>query len=299
MGFQHKELTKYNIKYSQNFFKSDILSHKVIELAGLSKNDIVIEIGPGKGALTKFVFPKVRKLIAVEKDEKLFTRLLTEYRDIKNIELINNDFLKYKLPDNIHYKVIGNIPFGITTEILKKILEAKNKPDEIYLVLQKEAALRFLGSCYKAQKENLFSLRYKPFFQGEIVKIFNKNDFIPRSGVSIVMLHITKRSPELIESINTITYLDFITFCFTIWKRNLGEVLKKLFTDKQIRVLKKQYNIDLNLKPTEAQFADWLVLFSSYMKYSPNDKQRLVKGSFVKLSLQQAKLVKRKRTILA
>ncbi len=110
------------------------------------------------------------------------------------------------------------------------------------------------------------------------------------------MLHISKRDPPFIDSIDRINYLDFVTFCFTAWKKNLADILKELLSDRQIGIVKDQYKIDTVLKPTEIQFADWLILFNTFIKYTPLSKKHKVKNAFSKLNLQQSKLVKNKRT---
>lgn len=296
MSFHKQKFSRYTIKHSQNFIKSPIISSQIVNLARFNKNDIVIEIGPGKGALTKFILPESKKVFAVEKDNALFSFLCEEFKESINLELINKDFLNYDLPHKFDYKVIGNIPFGLTTEILKKILESNNKPTEVCLIIQKEAALRFLGSDCISGKESLFSLRFKPFFSGEIIRSFSRNDFAPKPTVDIVMLHISKRKAELIRSDHMIHYLDFITFCFTAWKRNVEEILREVFTNKEIAIIKKESHINLQSKPSEIDFDSWLALFNFWRNYSSQQRKERINGSFARLNIQQNSLVKSKRT---
>jgi 23S rRNA (adenine-N6)-dimethyltransferase len=296
MYSQNKEPQGYNIKYSQNFFKSPHLSKQVIELADLSKNDFVIEIGPGKGALTQFIAKKCRKVVAVEKDRKLFQKLQDKFSDLGNMEFVNSDFLNFKIPKIEPYKVIGNIPFGFTTEILKRLLDCKHAPIETYLILQKEAALRFLGLSANGYKETLFSLRFKPFYKGKIIKTFQREDFSPKTSVDVVMLHISKRDPPLIKEEDKSLYLDFLAHCFITCKKTLKSSLQGLFTDKQLMIIKNKYSININSTPTEITFEDWLTLFNIFIDHVPESKKRKVIGAFYNLKLQQKKLVKWRRT---
>lgn len=295
MYFQNKR-SHYNIKHSQNFLKTDKLSYEIVELAGFSKEDIVVEIGAGKGALTKFIYKNCKFLIAVEKDTMLFSQLKKELFYIENIKLFNHDFLNYNLPETIAYKVIGNIPFGLTSEILKKVLETNNKPEDIFFILQKEAAARVLGSDLKSGKENLFSLRFKPYFYSKIIKEFKKEDFTPKPNVETVLLHIKKRQIPSLEKENINLYLDFTTFCFTNWKSNIKGSLNKLFTSKQLSIIQTKYKINLKLKPSEVNYANWLTLFNLFLKYVSKEKRKLVINSFENLKLQQRNLSKINRT---
>src|SRR5258706_12522602 len=116
MSFFQKDHSQYTIRHSQNFFKSASLANEVVNLADFNKNEYIIEIGSGKGALTKFIAPKCKSLFTIEKDNKLFKILLNIFKNETNINLINIDFLNFKLPEGTPYKIIGNIPFGLTTE---------------------------------------------------------------------------------------------------------------------------------------------------------------------------------------
>src|SRR5258706_5282390 len=133
----------YNIEFSQNFLKSPELSKEVVDLMGIISDDLVIEIGPGKGALTQYILPLSKKVIAVEKDKELCMKLREKYEDSK-LEVVNQDFLTYQLPQNESYKVIGNIPFVISTEVVKKVLSEVNPPIQTALFVQKEFARRIM-----------------------------------------------------------------------------------------------------------------------------------------------------------
>lgn len=296
MSFQSKVL----LRYSQNFIKTDKLAKDIVDLTELDLRDNVIEIGAGKGVLTKYIQPAVNQLIAVEKDANLLKNLRVKFKNANNTKLINQDFLDYKLPINSKYKVIGNIPFALTTKIIKKLLESESAPAETYLILQKEAAMRFIGQEHKWQEENLFSLRFKPFFSSEIIKVFDKTDFTPKPGVNVVMIQIKKRDPPLVDFCNKVQYLDFITYCFSIPRKNLKGILKGVFTYTQIGIIRTGYKINLSLNPTKVNFETWLNLFNIYLTYSSEVKKANVVGSSKKLNFQQSKLkqVTRTRVVL-
>lgn len=279
MSFQKPQ--QYKIKFSQNYIKADHVAEDSVNLMNLKPTDTVIEIGPGKGALTKFIIPKVLEVIGIEKDINSANDLKKQFPEIK---VINIDILNYSFPQSGSYKVVGNIPFALTADILRKALRNSNPPTQVSFIMQKEAAERFLG-----KKENLFSLTYKPLYEGKIVKNFKKFDFTPVPNVDIVMLNIKAIDP-VVEDYDL--YLNFVTYCLTIWKANMGEVLKELFTHNQINVLKR--SINLSLKPSEVSFTQWLNLFDSFNKFSTS-KQKVI-GASSNLKKQQSKLQKVNRT---
>jgi len=128
-------LRKYGLKprkhLGQNFLiNKDILS-EIINTADLTKNDIVLENGPGLGILTKELAKKAKKVIAIEKDEKLVKILKKELAHFKNIKIIEGDILKlpvtsYQLP--VTYKLVANLPYYITSPVIRKFLEEGNPP---------------------------------------------------------------------------------------------------------------------------------------------------------------------------
>jgi len=100
--------------HSQNFLKDPAFVENLINKADIDHNDSVVEIGPGKGIITKILAEKAGRVIAVEVEEKLYTKLKDKFKDRKNVKIIKADFLKWQLPSS-PYKVFSNIPFNLTT----------------------------------------------------------------------------------------------------------------------------------------------------------------------------------------
>ena len=137
----------------QNFLKSEPALNMMCEAGEVSDKDTVLEIGPGKGALTKKLLEKAKRVIAVEKDHELFEFLQEKFVDeIKNgkLELINGDILEfdpttYYLLLTTSYKLIANIPYNITGAIFKKFLSSSFQPEKMVLLVQKEVADRVVA----------------------------------------------------------------------------------------------------------------------------------------------------------
>ncbi len=146
-------LKKYHIhankKLGQNFLIEDTIVEKTVEAADITKEDLVIEIGPGLGTLTKELLEKAKKVIAIELDEKMIPILQERFFLYQNLELIHQDILTVPLKkyiereENIReVKVVANLPYYITTPIIMKLLEDRLPVKTITVMVQKEVAKR-------------------------------------------------------------------------------------------------------------------------------------------------------------
>lgn len=113
------------IKYSQNFLRNSELVKSLINKTGISRSDIVYEIGVGEGIITKELLKKARKVVAFEIDRNFFNKLSQKFQNEKSLELRLEDFLVGDLP-NYPYKIFSNIPFNITSAIIKKLTLESN-----------------------------------------------------------------------------------------------------------------------------------------------------------------------------
>ena len=193
--------------YSQNFFRSPKLVRKLIRYSSIDKNDIVLEIGAGRGIITQELLKIAGKVIAIEVDKKLCLHLKEKFKYAKNLELIQDNFLNFELP-TYPYKVFANIPFIITADIIRKLTSDDNFR-EGYLIVQKEAAKKFIGKPYDHQNQMISAL-LKPWFVIGIFWKFKRYDFIPRPNVDCVMIVIKRREEPLVPMTNLQFFRDFI-----------------------------------------------------------------------------------------
>ena len=176
----------------QNFLKSPAVLGKIISAGEIAESDTVLEIGPGKGTLTQALLRHAGRVIAVEKDEKLFEFLQTKFaEEIKSGKLISirDDILNlnasaYRLEPS-GYKIIANIPYNITGAVLKKFLTAKNQPSLMVLMLQKEVAQRIMD-----KKGSLLSVSTKVYGSPSMVAKVPARFFSPRPKVDSAIIKI-------------------------------------------------------------------------------------------------------------
>ncbi len=252
-------MVRKRIKLAQNFFKDRNLVASIVAGSTIMKDDVIYEIGPGEGVITRELAERAGKVIAIEKDVALANRLRERFKN-KNVEILEGDFLKYRILEK-KYRIFSNIPFNITAEIVKSILFGENPPEEAYLVIQKEAACKFIGS----PTETEVSVLAKPRFAFEILRKFRRTDFEPIPSVDVVLLHIAKREQPLVSPVNAHNYEKFVKFGFESWKKDLKTAYKNVFTYEQWKRLSKNLSFPIKATPTELKFEQWLGLFDYFL----------------------------------
>src|SRR3989339_874849 len=134
----------------QHFLNNPAIVTQIVDSSQIKKDETILEIGPGEGILTERLCQEARRVIAVELDTKLKTILENKFSQQKNIDLIFEDILKINLPQLLNerkidkYKIIANIPYYITSKIIRLFLETARQPDELILMVQKEVAQRIV-----------------------------------------------------------------------------------------------------------------------------------------------------------
>ena len=187
--FMSKKHTAAPLSVSQNYITSPALIRRLLSRTTITKNDHVVEIGPGKGHITRALLACCGHVTAVELDTQLYARLRDQWPQEPRLTLRNQDFLTWPLPKGL-YKMFANIPFNHTTAIIRKLTQATNPPQEMWLVMEKGAAKRFLGRPGESQ----VSLVIKPFYRVHIAYHFRREDFHPAPGVDVVLVHFHKKA---------------------------------------------------------------------------------------------------------
>ena len=183
----------------QNFLNNKNILEQMAAAAELTKRDIVLEVGPGKGTLTEILAVRAKKIIAVEKDADLIPFLKEKFRDFKNVKIVEGDILTIPPPLIIKegvYKIVANIPYYITSHFLRLFLsETKFRPKVMVLMVQKEVAERIMA---KDGKESMLSLSVKVYGKSEFVRKVPRGAFSPPPNVDSAIIKITTTPPPLL-----------------------------------------------------------------------------------------------------
>lgn len=250
---------KLRRRLSQNFLHSRKLISKLVRSSSIGKNDLVLEIGPGKGIITKQLVQQAQHVFAVELDSHWYKYLQNKFIQTDNLILYQGDFLNFSLPA-LPYKVFANIPFSIEGRTIRKLIDAKNPPEDCYLVVRKELAYRL----FVPYRENQFSLMHKPWFNFSIFHHFNRNDFSPATKVNIVMIRFKKRSDMVLSLSEKPNYQKFIQLGFghglEVFK-NLNRVYGYNKTLNTIRKLQ----IKKDARPSQLSLQQWINLYREFI----------------------------------
>ena len=274
------------IHYSQNYLICNELIDRLLQQSSIRSNDEVLDIGAGKGIITKALLNLGCRVIAVELDQKNILYLKKQFENEKRCALIFGDFMELPLPEG-NYKIFSNIPFFITSNVLNKITQAKNPPIDTYLILQKQAAMKYCG----AMETTLKSLLLRPRFNMMIVHQFSHNDFSPRPNVDIVLLRIQKRNVDELTIREFEVYRDFICYCY----KNNKTFPKRIFTYRQLKELRKRHGIT-NYRTSKMGYEEWIILFRCFLQYVSDEKKSQVRGSYSQYLLQESLLKKQFRS---
>jgi 23S rRNA (adenine-N6)-dimethyltransferase len=280
-----------SIHYSQNFLHSRRLVDQLIDGSSLTSCDDVIEIGPGRGIITEPLASRCRRVVAIEKDQSLVGLLRQRLVGFPNVDVREGDFLEYSLPRH-PYKVFASIPFNVTAAIVGKLTSGLSPPEDCYLVVQREAAQRFVGS----PRGTLTSVLLRPWFEPSVVHSFRRTDFDPVPNVEIVLLRLRRLSPPLVGSEKGQLFRDFVVHCFTAWQPSLAASLEGLLGRSDSTAVMRGAGIPLGCRPSAVCFLQWLRLFDGVVDKAQPRRLLCIVGSEDLLQRQQAKLEKSHRT---
>ncbi len=263
--------------YSQNFTKSASLVNRLINKSNINSDDVVFDVGCGKGIYSVCLSKYAKKVIGIEIDKNLLPILKVATEPFENVEIVLCDFLNYVTP-KIPYKVFANIPFNQSGKIVRKLLFSANPPSSCYLALEYGFWKKYSGS----PKETQVSLFLKPIYEMKVIHHFSKFDFEPASNVEIVFVEIIKREKSVITELEYANYKDFIIYTTSQsqWKSNIQKCLKDIFTYEQMKRLSKNIGFDMKGTPMDLNFEQWVKLFNYYTENVIESKKVLIRGGY-------------------
>lgn len=257
-------MTKFSNKKSlgQNFLTNENIVQKIAKSANI-KDANILEIGAGEGFLTKHLAGLDANILSVEIDEDLKDILDDKFRNNKNVNIIFNDILKINLPELIeknnfqNYKVIANLPYYITSKIIRLLLETKYPPTEMILMVQKEVGERIVALD---GKESILSISVKFYADPEILFYVSKENFEPAPEVDSVVIRITrKKNPPKADASE---FFSLVRAGFSAKRKMLANNLSSLFETPKAEILEKIKKADLDptIRAEKLSLEDWTKL---------------------------------------
>ena len=266
-------MKKYGIKANKDLGQNVLINNEVVEniikASDISKDDLIIEIGPGLGTLTKELIEKAGKVICIELDKKMIKILNERFVNSKNIEIINEDVLSVDLNELIklnkkneninNVKIVANLPYYITTPIIMKLLEDKLDIDSITVMIQKEVADRLIEI---PGGKNTGAITYTIFYYCESEKVMEvqNNSFIPEPDVTSEVIKLKLRKKTVVELENPKVMFMIIKSAFMQRRKTLLNALTntQVFASKQegLKILRK-LNLDENVRAENLSIEDY------------------------------------------
>lgn len=253
--------------YGQNFLISPNVPSYISEHSNIDKETLVIEIGPGVGALTQFLLEKAKKVICYEIDKDLIPILKEVLKEYDNLEVINRDILKVDLEKEINFNeyknvvIASNLPYYITSEILIKLFKI-DYPFTIVAMMQKEVAKRILKSD-GGKDENELTLCSKYFTDYKLLKEVSKNDFFPRPKIDSTVLIFKKKENVL----NGVDFINFINVLYEQRRKTIWNNLKGLFeTKEEMEIYLEKLQIEKATRVEELSFETIAKMFIEYIQ---------------------------------
>ena len=257
---QKKYELKANKKIGQNFLIDEGIVLDIVQKAEVSKEDLIIEIGPGLGTLTAALAENAKKVIAVELDDNMIPVLNERFALYDNVEIIHNDILKTDINALIkgeeHVKIVANLPYYITTPIVMKLLEERLNIESITVMVQKEVGERFC-STPNGKEYGAITVSINYYTEPEIVIDVPKENFMPVPEVDSCVVNLKVRK-EHIELKNEKKFFQVIKAAFSQRRKNLGNSLLAVAKDKEeIKKMLEELGIDINKRAENLSLEDY------------------------------------------
>ena len=241
--------------HGQNFLIDKNIAHRIVESADIQKTDTIIEIGPGKAALTDILKDYTDNLIAVDIDLNLVKALQTKYKDNKNITIINKDFLKFDLPDT-KFKIVANLPYNVGTAIVQKFLPNKNFVSGV-IMLQKDVITRLISN--EGTKDYGYISLFRQYYaDAEFLFDVPPGCFNPKPQIMSAVAKFINKLPQE----PNIKFFPLIKHCFTMRRKTILNCLSTfLKLDKtQTSKILNSVNIDIMLRPDKITLEQYKTL---------------------------------------
>lgn len=254
-----------NKSLGQHWLNDQQTLENIVRYANLSKKDYVVEIGPGLGSLTSIISAQAGKVLSIEIDEQLFKVLQSENK-LDNLEFVNQDILKFdltKLPKD--YKLVANIPYYLTSHLIRILTQSADPPVKIVLLIQKEVAERIAA---KPGAMSLISVVTQKYYDVEKKDIISPKLFTPPPKVDSQVIVLSRRVNQKVKDINNEDFFRLVRIGFSARRKTLENSLANgARLDKQVvKKMIAEANLDPMIRPQALSLEDWDRIYKIFTK---------------------------------
>ncbi|MHB8579215.1 MAG: 16S rRNA (adenine(1518)-N(6)/adenine(1519)-N(6))-dimethyltransferase RsmA [Ignavibacteriaceae bacterium] len=244
-------------RFGQNYLADDNILRKIAEEINPAKGDLLVEIGPGLGALTKFLFERVDNLIAVEIDNRVIENLLLKFPGLKLIssDILDFDIKGLSVEKGSKVRIVGNIPYNLTSPILSKMIENNNYINDSVLMVQFEVAQR-INAKRGTKDYGILAVIIQYFADVELCFKVSPNVFYPRPKVFSAVIHLRFKDCNLLPEEKPF-FIKVVKAAFGNRRKTLKNSLSNsIFADLNF----EESGIDLSLRAEQLSIDDFLRL---------------------------------------
>lgn len=237
---------KRNVQqHGQHFLRGRAFIAELIGHSNVRKNDTVLDIGAGSGAIADVLAHRAKYVIAYEPEPAANALLRKNMQRNDNVTVLQEDFLKAELPD-VPYKVFANIPFHLSSEIVRKLTSTTRPPKAVYLIVQKQFAQKLIpaGDHF----HGALGMAIAPWWAVRIRRPLRKTDFTPPPAVDTVLLEMKPHEMPLLDISQQAAYTDFVMECYAAPRFYAAA------------------GGDKNKRPSTLTIQEWLQLFARFSK---------------------------------
>ncbi len=244
-------------KLGQNFLRDNTVVDLMVASLDVQHTDTLIEIGPGEGVVTRALAARAPfSLRAIEIDQNLVTDLKTKFENFDFVEIVQADFLDWfpncVVPDS--FKIIGSLPYYITSPIFHTIIKTDHQPDECVFLIQKEVAQKI---CASDGDSSYMSSFVQAFFDVKIIKVVLRGSFFPIPEVDSAIISLKKKSLQRIDPQDAYKYEKFLHHVY----KNPRKMINKVFSDDELKLL----DLDGHLRPENISCDKWIDAFFKHV----------------------------------
>lgn len=245
-------------RYGQHFLHDTTVVHRIIEASGVGKDDAVLEIGPGQGILTRELAERAGRVLAVEVDRHLFRVLDGTFPP--HVEIRLGDIMRTDLAEVREtlgpYHVVANLPYDITTDVLRKLLADPDGPETVTVMMQKEVGERIVETDGKSSRLSLFCGYYSvPKLEFRV----GKGAFVPPPKVDSAVLRFVRKGDYGLDEAQERRFFALIEAAFALKRKKVGNTLKKILGN-DARTFLAGCGIDPSSRPEQISLSDWMTM---------------------------------------
>ncbi len=233
--------------YSQYFLRSPRLIKELVGHTTIKRTDTVYDIGAGSGVISSVLAERCKQVVAIEFEPRVAEKLRDNMQSYPNVEVRVGDFLEMELP-KAPYKIFANIPFHLSSPIVRKLVESDRSPEAIYLIVQKQFANKLLPDSERFTGQ--LGMMIGPLFEARIRKRLQRTDFWPHPNVDTVLVELIRRDGPLISAAKMPAYRKFIEDCFSDPR-------------KFAKTPREEIGLPLDIKPSQMKLLQWVELFGA------------------------------------